>query len=267
MAKKVNHIFNQFKNRLVLVGAILVSFLFMALDQQPLFIRMKLWASTVTGSLQEAVTGSPRVFSLQKENQKLKQLVGEYTLLNQRVQEAMLENQRLRRLLGFKDNVNYDFIPAEIIGRGSVGLPGSIHLNVGWKEGCKKNLVIMSDKGVVGKLIAVNASTSIGQLLTDPNSRISAKIQRSRVLGIVRWLHGNLFLLEGVHQRSDVKPGDRVITSGYSQIYPSGLVIGTVTTVSSPSQSLFMHIEMKSNVDFSTIEELLILQEKDLPRL
>jgi rod shape-determining protein MreC len=198
---------------------------------------------------------------LERENRKLKKRLGTYRLERDRYNEALGENQRLRLLLGFKQQTGYEAIPAEIIGMGTAGLPGSVHLDVGWKDGCRKNMVIVSHEGVVGRLVSIGRNASVGQLMTDPSFRISGKVQRSRVLGIVRWLYGNICVLEGVPGRGDVQVGDRVVTSGFSRIYPPGLVIGRVFKISPHRNGLFQNILLRTEEDFTSLEEVFVLRE------
>jgi rod shape-determining protein MreC len=250
------------KDHCVIVIAVLNSFVLMSLDQTPFLLAIKRIFSSSMVSCESVVTWLPRMASLHKENLRLMTELGKLSALENRVREVIPENERLRQLLGFKQHSVHEFTPAEIVGMGTVGITGSIHLNIGSDEGCQKNMPLVTHKGVVGKLIAVGKSTSVGHLLADPNFRISAKVQRSRVLGIVRWLHGNICMLEGVPLRSDIQEGDLVITSGYSRIFPAGLPIGRVFEVSTEKNPLFQTVLIRTEVNFGTLEEVLVLKSK-----
>ena len=248
------------KDRCSLGAAVVLSFLFMALDQSSPLVSLKKGTARSVGMFQEWVSWIPRLKHVREENRRLSVELAGLSLERDRCREALIENRRLRRLLEFKEQSAYDFIPAEVIGRGTVGVPGSVHLNMGWDEGCRKDMALVTDRGVVGKLLFVNASMSVGQLLTDPNFRISAKVQESGVMGIVRWLYGNVCSLDGVPLNSDVQVGNRVVTSGYSQIYPEGFFIGRIFDVSSDQEGLFKNVLLRTAVDFETLEELLVLR-------
>jgi len=248
------------RDRCSLAAAIALSLLLMAADQSPPILSLKKGMINVLGVFEEGISWVPKSFALREKYRQSMVKASKYSIQHEQYQEVLLENRRLRRLLGFKERNTFDLIPADVIGMGTAGIPGAVHLNVGWEEGCRKNMVLMTDRGVVGKLLSVTQSRSVGQLLSDPNFRISAKVQRSRVLGIVRWLYGNVYLLEGVSQRSDVRLGDLVVTSGYSQIYPSGLAIGRVFEVSPGEKGLFQRVYLRTEVDLGALEELLILK-------
>lgn len=176
--------------------------------------------------------------------------------------EIQYENVRLRALLDLRSRAEYTLLPAEITGRGTRGLPGSVHLNVGSDKGCRRNLALIADGGACGRLVAVGRSSSVGQLLNDPASRISAMVQRSRVRGIVHWLYGDVFLLKGVPFHSNVTVGDSVVTSGFSDIYPKGLPIGTIRDIQPDESGLFLDIRLQPAVDFVKLEMVFVVMEK-----
>jgi rod shape-determining protein MreC len=93
--------------------------------------------------------------------------------------------------------------------------------------------------------------------------RATAKIQRSRVDGIVAWETGQFLLLKNVAKTMDVKPGDVVITSEYSNVFPPNIEIGIIAHVSDETGTLFKQIEIAPNVDFSKLEEVFVM--KSLP--
>jgi rod shape-determining protein MreC len=256
---------NRNRDHCAIIVAILCSFILISSDQTPFISALKKPFNGITASLEGIMTWIPRLATLRRENIRLIEELGELSAMRNRYLEVMPENQRLRNLLGFKEQNTFDFIPAEIIGMGTMGIPGSIHINIGSNEACRKDMPIVTHKGIVGKLIAVNQFTSVGHLLADPNFRISGKDQRSRVLGIVRWLYGNICVLEGVPLRSDVQIGDLIVTSGYSRIYPAGLPIGRIFEVSTDKSPLFQKIMLRTEVDFSTLEEVLVIKLNSIP--
>lgn len=202
-----------------------------------------------------------RFFRLGQENRVLKTRLARQDLDLAWCREIQCENDRLRILLDLRARSEYVLLPAEITGRGTRVLPGSVHLNVGSDKGCRRNLALIARGGVAGRLAAAGRASSVGQLLNDPASRISGMVQRSRVLGIVHWLYRDVFTLKGVPVNSDVIAGDTVVTSGYSDIYPKGLPIGTIHHVKPDESGLFLNILLKSTVDFSTLETVFVLAD------
>jgi rod shape-determining protein MreC len=251
----------QHGDHLCLGCVVLLSILLMYSDQKPLVQFLRKGFLNGFGMIQKSAAWIPGMVTAYRDNQRLLDQLSRLSSREDLYREAILENRRLRRLLGFKQNNPVEFMPAEVIGRGTGTIPGSVHLNVGSKDGCRKNMVLVNDRGLIGKIVSVSESTSIGQLMTDPGFRVSAKVQRSRLLGIVRWYHGNICFLEGVVQRSDVQIGDLLVTSGYSRIYHPGIAIGRVFEISSDPEGLFLQILLRTEVDFGKIEEVFVLKK------
>ncbi len=266
MSASFSRIWEKTKDRWLMASAILFSLLFMALDQSPPLVMVKRETGQVMGMLQKGMSWLPGLVRLRTTHRELLVELGRVSLERDKYRETLLQNERLRNLLGFMEQKRFDCIPAEVIGRGTVGIAGTVHLNIGWRQGCHKNMALVTEKGVVGKIVSVNAFSSVGLLLTDPNCRVSGKVQRTRVLGIVRWLYGDVCQLEGVPLKSDVRIGNVIVTSGYSEIYPPGLAVGRVIDVSPDEEGLFLKIRLKTAVDLGTLEEVLVLKN-DTPLL
>ncbi|MBC7185955.1 MAG: rod shape-determining protein MreC [Calditrichaeota bacterium] len=197
---------------------------------------------------------------LGRENTELRRINAQLVLDNAILAEARAENERLRALLGFTTQAPLDYVPARVIGTSTQGFVNCVILDVGSGKGLRKNMPVVCAEGLVGKLYTVGRDQSLAQLLTDRNARVSARVQRSRVTGIVRSVHANLFLLEQVPKRADVRVGDVVVTSGLTPMFPAGLKIGTVSAVSEEAPGLFMTISLLPAADFSRLEELLVVR-------
>ncbi len=197
--------------------------------------------------------------TLRRDNAELRRLNAQLVLENARLAEARAENERLRALLAFTEQTPLRFVPARVVGTSTQGFVNSVVLDVGRNKGLHKNMPVVSAEGLVGKLYTVGHGQSLAQLLTDRNARVSARVQRSRVTGIVRSVHSTLFLLEQVPKRADVQVGDVVVTSGLTPLFPPGLKIGTVSEVSEDAPGLFMTISLTPAADFGRLEEVLVV--------
>ncbi len=119
---------------------------------------------------------------------------------------------------------------------------------------------IVNDAGLVGRIIATSKNYSIGQLVINRDFRATAKIQRSRVDGIIAWEGGEYTLLKNVAKTLDVIVGDVVVTSEYSSMFPQNIRIGIVAAVKDEPGDLFKRIEVANSVDFSKVEEVFVIQ-------
>ena len=118
---------------------------------------------------------------------------------------------------------------------------------------------VVVPEGLYGKIIRVQKSSSIEELLVDYSFRVAGKIERSRTDGIVSYEGGDYCLLKEVPRNSDVVMGDVVITSGYSQIFPPNIRIGVIKEAKEDLRSMFKAIKLAPSVDFSRSEDVFVL--------
>jgi rod shape-determining protein MreC len=205
-----------------------------------------------------------------QENKKLQQKVIKLTLENSELKEEHLENSRLRALLEFRSELDYQVIPAEVVAS-EPNRPsgrGSVLVNKGKEEGIKRNMPVLNLYGLVGKIEEVFPHRSTVQLMLDPDFRVSALDQRSRVFGIIKPYPGQgmLLNLDNVPLREDIQIGDEVISAGWGGIFPAGLKIGILSNIGEGRLSkttgysgVFQEIEVIPSVYFNSLEELFAL--------
>jgi len=216
-------------------------------------------AVSIIGSIQSTFSLIPNVFQLEKENKQLRETNN--TLSNEvsQLKESKLENIRLTQMLEFKQRTNYRMVTAKIIGKTLIQTRNNITLNVGGNDSITVGMPVITDRGLVGKIVATSSSFSIAQILLNKDLKISAKDQRSRVDGILSWNGENKLQLKNVSKSSDVLVGDVVITSEYSNHFPAGIPIGYALTAGTVD-NLFKKIEVEPFVNFETLEEVFVLK-------
>ncbi len=197
-----------------------------------------------------------------EENLKLKKRNIELSLEVNQLKELEKENERLRTLLDFKDKLDYETKLASVIGKGDGETSSILLIDAGDDKNIQENSPVIAPGGLIGKVVKVNSTNSYIQLITDPNLKISAMDLRSRVKGIVKWKGGGFLEMIDVPITKDVKYGDAIITSPYSNIFPKGLKIGTVHRVLNMEDRLFKIIDILPSVNMSKIEEVVVLEAK-----
>ena len=170
--------------------------------------------------------------------QSQRQLLLEDKLINARILEleqrnVELEQQNLKfkQLLAYTDSQASESITAPIIGRNPDRWWHQVTLGRGSKQGIKVGYVVMGIGGVVGRVIQVTPHTSRVLLISDPLSRIGATLSRNRQLGYIQGKDDKTVVMRFFTKVTDVKPGDGIATSAFSNLYPSGLPIGKVKSV------------------------------------
>ena len=173
--------------------------------------------------------------------------------------EGYLEAQRLQKILSLQNDYHHSNITARVIGREQAALSKTFWINKGSAHGLKSGMPVIVPPGLIGRLTDVSWHSSKVLLLIDENSNVDALIQRTRVQGIVRGAGSRGCVVRYISKIQDVKEGDVIMTSGMSNIFPKGLLIGTVSHVDHRDVGLFLKIRVTPFVDFSTLEEVLIL--------
>jgi len=154
--------------------------------------------------------------------------------LQDRLAELQTQNQKLQSLLGYVSTQKNKGIAAPIIGRSADHWWEQVSLGRGSKDGIRKGFIVMGPGGVVGRIITVTPNTSLVVLITDSTSRVGVVISRTRQMGFLRGKgekSKNRAVMEFFENVPNVKVGDVVTTSNFSQLYPIGLPIGRVESL------------------------------------
>lgn len=174
--------------------------------------------------------------------------------------EAKAENQRLKEALQFTEETDGTTVLARVVGLNATPHFQSLRINRGEDDGVRVGMPVVTPRGVVGQVVRAVGGSADVMVMLDPQSRIGALVQRSRVRGtVVGAGDGQKMLLDFVRREDDIADGDQVITAGTDGIYPRGLVVGTVKSVSRPTVGLFLVGQVEPAVDLARVEEVLVL--------
>ncbi|MCG6538231.1 MAG: rod shape-determining protein MreC, partial [Syntrophales bacterium LBB04] len=219
-------------------------------------------ASMITASFKDLAGVWKRyilLVGLEDENERLKR---DNALLIQeinRYREGYLENIRLQKLLALKERTNHHTIAAMVIGRDQTSIVKTILINKGTSHGLRLDLPVIADQGVVGRIVETSAHVSRVLLLIDENSNTDALIQENRIQGILQGAASLGCSLKYVPKSETVSVGNTVVTSGLSGLFPKGLLLGVVKNVEKTDSGLFQQIDVAPFVDFSRLEEVMVI--------
>jgi len=224
----------------------------------------------------------PIDFVVEKINisKEKKQMYIEYDNLKKELEKMQIykqENEELKKQLEDLKNVldlnnilsEYESINATIIGRDLAYFNENIVINKGEIAGITLNMPVVVKDGLIGKVVKTTAYTSTVRLLTSTTvDKISVKIKNedSYVYGILSKydLENDLYIIEGITEDITITENSIVTTTGMGDIYPAGIVIGKVTGVSTDNFDLSKILEMKSSVDFNSINYVSVLKRGDV---
>jgi len=170
--------------------------------------------------------------------------------------------KQLRKLLQFRPEAKWHVVASQVIGCDTTGWFRSMIINKGRKDGIRINMPVINAEGLVGKIIAVSGNYSKVLLITDPNSAIDCLDQKTRTRGILKGMSNNGCALDYIGHSQEIRPGDPVVTSGLAGIFPKGIPVGRVKEVREVPGALFKRVEIVPFVDFSRLEEVLVILRK-----
>ncbi|MGH7907724.1 MAG: rod shape-determining protein MreC [Candidatus Binataceae bacterium] len=199
--------------------------------------------------------------SVQHQNQELRARLDHFQTERAHMAELEVENRHLSNLLELREALRLKAIAASVIGSDAAGLSRTLILGQGSKSGLRAGMAVLSEQGVVGKLIAVSPNSSRVLLLVDHNAALDALDQRSRVRGIVAGVVDDGLMMKYVGRTDDIKPGDTVVTSGMDGVFSRGLLIGHVSRIEREGPGLFLKIAVKPAVNFRDLEQVMVVTE------
>ena len=210
-------------------------------------------------------TGYVSLQSVEEENTQLRRELEYLQGQNSQLREAASATERLTALLEFKAQALPTMVAAQVIGRDTGNWYRTIILNKGESDGLQPDMGVITAAGVVGRIVKATAATSVVLLVTDPNNAIAGLIQRTRDEGIVEGTTEGMAHLKYVPLLSNMRTGDRVVTSGLVGGFPRGLAIGTITRIDKEEGALFQSAELTPEVDVNRVEEVLVIQSHYVP--
>jgi rod shape-determining protein MreC len=204
---------------------------------------------------------------LEETNRKLKSKIDGLQADLVLYKEGYLEAERLKKLLALQEEHPYHFTAARVIGKEQAALSKTLWINKGGADGLKPGMPVMAPPGLIGRLTDVSWHSSKALLLIDEGSNVDVLIQRTRVQGMVRGAGSRGCVVRYISKTQDVREGDVIVTSGLSNIFPKGLLIGKVSHVDRADVGLFLQILVAPFTDFTALEDVLVLagERKEAP--
>ena len=191
-----------------------------------------------------------------KYEKKMQELSGQ--LLH--YQELAHENARLKKLLEFKDSIPEKTISSRVIGWDISLLRKTVILDKGTSQGITKNSALIVSDGLVGRVLDAGSTTARAILLVDPEARVGALTGDTRAHGLVAGDGSSRMSMQYLDLDSGVAVGETVLTSGVSGLFPKGIGIGRIESISKDPNGLHLTARVIPFVQFSKLEEVLCLK-------
>ena len=250
------------KDHFLFIIALALSFTLLLNNDSPKMGNIRGKAADVVSFFSSPIAVVKSLLFLEQENQLLREKTLSLSLLVESMLNLQKENEELLGMLDFKRQTKLIIRPARVVNKGTQPNLLSIVIDGGQVDGIMKNQAVLTPDGVIGKTIESGDQASIVQLMSDANFRLSVRILPSGATGILRFVNGNTAQIREVQKNVSINIGDKVVTSGFSDIYPSGLPVGKVDGVYEDRSSFQKMINVSLPNDMSSFQYVFVIIEK-----
>ncbi|HMB90011.1 MAG TPA: rod shape-determining protein MreC [Rhodothermales bacterium] len=185
-----------------------------------------------------------------------------------RSREARLENERLRALIAFRDSSDYPMVPARIVSKDFLPEKNFITLDVGRDDSVDVGMAVIDEQGVIGKVVFTSPNYSRVMPYQNTDFRLPAKVLPSQASGIIRWpgTRSGELMLEYIVKTEAVEVGEQVVTSGYSGVFPPGIPVGTITSLTGLPGRNELEIRLQPATNLGQAEHAFVILRKPDPQ-
>lgn len=177
-----------------------------------------------------------------------------------------LENQinELKKVIDINNTLNeYELVNAVVVSHDPGYWYDKVIINKGLSSNIKEGMAVINNSGVIGKVVNVSNFNSTVELLTSETiGKISIKIEDGNdyIYGLIsQYDKGkNLYLVDGISKNIEV--GSKITTTGYGDIFPSGILVGEVVSSKNDNYDLAKTLEIKPSVDFNNLNIVSIVR-------
>ncbi len=197
-----------------------------------------------------------RNFYLERQVTQLRRLYGDLTQ-----DTTVMQRQELEFLSQYK------LIPAKVVSNTVDKANNLITIDKGRLDGVEKDMGVACGSGVVGVVYLVSSHYSVViPVLNVPSSRISCAIRGRGYFGYLQWYGGDpsVAYVEDIPRHARFKRGDWVETSGYSAIFPPGVLVGKVTNIYNSTDGLSYRLKVNLTTDFACLRDVCVISDKSI---
>ncbi len=223
-------------------------------------------ANAVSGRVYEASAAVGQYFSLVTVNRQLTQrnvyLEREVARMAQEHAEATADSSYLQRLQSNQTN-RYQSVPARVVSSSLDRLNNFITIDKGEADGVKKDMGVVCGTGIVGIVYLTSAHYSVVIPVLNSKSNISCSIRGRGYFGYLHWFGGvpDEAYLDDVPRHARFRIGDVIVTSGYSSVFPQGMLVGKVMRVYNSANGLSYRLRIKLTTDFGNLRDVCVITD------
>lgn len=207
----------------------------------------------LTRGVEEKISNTSSYFHLREINQELSE---ENAYLKSALEK--LENKEEQLFFSVSDSAygqQYTYSPAKVIANSVNKQKNFFTINKGAKDGLTPDMAVISTNSIAGVILGCSRNYSVAMSLLNLDFRVSARIRSSGYFGSLGWdgRDNRYAVLHEIPQHVNLSMGDTIETSGFSSLFPEGIMIGTVSDIQTPGGD-FYTIEVILNTDFRRLQ-------------
>ena len=227
--------------------------------------RMLAYPANSVNDFMESISNLTNTY---QENQTLKQKVETIYELEVQLNDLKKDNEKMKEALKLQDTLNdYTLVNATVIARNPDTWRDIVTINKGSNDGLTPQMSVMSDNGLVGKVLDVNPTSARVALLSNNDNtlvRVAAMIQgeKESIYGTLTGFdhEKNILIMSQIQATQEIKVGDKVVTSGLGGVSPSSLYIGTVEEVGMDRFGLYKEVRIKPAADTNDVRYVTVVK-------
>lgn len=216
--------------------------------------------------LKNKISGNSTFFTdinnLQNENEELRQKNSELEQSLRELENIRTENETLKEYLNLTEKYGeYKTIPGYVINKDISNYSKTIVINIGSDDGVQENMTVIGDEGLVGHVVSVTNNTAKVQTIVDTASSISCSMSTTKDSIVCKGTLDGQSELRAMYIPTDANiiQGDSIETSGLGGIYPKGIHVGTVKSVTNTQNITDRYAVVETAVDFDKLDTVLVI--------
>ncbi|GJQ62773.1 MAG: hypothetical protein SCALA702_18260 [Melioribacteraceae bacterium] len=259
MQRFLQQFFFLFKEYIVLVVLLLTSLSIISLNDSPRIKSLRTLSIAGFSFTSSVIDFTISIFRPDAELIAQKKLNAELMLELNLLREAERENNTLGKMLAFKDSVDFPLTAARIISKTVNATQGGYIINVGENDSIKVGMPVITESGLAGIVNLTTTEFSYIRTLENSLMKVAVENTRSKVSGVLGW-NGKDVVIKNIPSSYDIEPGDKIITSEFSTIFPPSIPVGYVTRIEETTSGLLTNVYVEPNVDYVKLKNVFVVK-------
>lgn len=228
-------------------------------------------ANAVSGKVYEWNSAVGQYFSLTEVNRQLTErnlyLEREVAQLSEQITKTTKDSTLVERMQKTVMQ-GFETIPAKVVSSSLDKANNLLTINKGEADGVKKDMGVVCGTGVVGIVYLTSAHYSVVIPVLSQQSNISCSIKGRGYFGYLHWTGGSpeYAYIDDIPRHAHFKLGDYIVTSGYSSVFPSGIIVGRIKHVYNSENGMSYRLKITLSTDFTRLRDVCVINDREMDK-